>query len=109
MVDDHIFVYDISGLTKWAIILVGILLLEVLLRYVFIYATNWLGQSVIKDLRVRVFNHISSLKLTYFDTTPIGTSTTRTINDIETINTVFSQGAITVSYTHLTLPTILLV
>ena len=96
MVDDHIFKYDIEGLTRWAIILVGVLLLEVLLRYVFIYATNWLGQSVIKDLRVRVFNHISSLKLTYFDTTPIGTSTTRTINDIETINTVFSQGAITI-------------
>ena len=96
MVDDYIFKYDIAGLTKWAIILVGILLLEVLLRYIFIYATNWLGQSVIKDLRVRVFNHISSLKLTYFDTTPIGTSTTRTINDIETINTVFSQGAITI-------------
>ena len=43
-----------------------------------------------------MFNHISSLRLKYFDTTPIGTSTTRTINDIETINTVFSQGAITI-------------
>lgn len=96
MVDDYIFNYDIPGLTKWALILVGILLLEVSLRYVFIYSTSLLGQSVIKDLRVRVFKHISSLRLSYFDTTPIGTSTTRTINDIETINTVFSQGAITI-------------
>ena len=96
MVDDYIFKYDIPGLTKWALILVGVLLLEVILRYVFIYSTSLLGQSVIKDLRVRVFNHISSLRLSYFDTTPIGTSTTRTINDIETINTVFSQGAITI-------------
>ena len=96
MVDDFIFKFDIPGLTKWAMIFIGVLLLEVILRYVFIYATSLLGQSVIKDLRVRVFKHISSLRLSYFDTTPIGTSTTRTINDIETINTVFSQGAITI-------------
>ncbi len=96
MVDDYIFKFDIPGLTNMAILLVVILMINVSLRYVFIYSTSWLGQSVIKDLRVRMFNHISSLRLSYFDTTPIGTSTTRTINDIETINTVFSQGAITI-------------
>lgn len=96
MVDDYIFKFDIPGLTNMAILLASILMVEVGLRYVFIYSTSWLGQSVIKDLRVRMFNHISSLRLSYFDTTPIGTSTTRTINDIETINTVFSQGAITI-------------
>ncbi|MDB4538821.1 ABC transporter ATP-binding protein/permease [Saprospiraceae bacterium] len=96
MVDDYIFKFDIPGLTNMAMLLGFILMIEVALRYVFIYSTSWLGQSVIKDLRVRMFNHISSLRLSYFDTTPIGTSTTRTINDIETINTVFSQGAITI-------------
>lgn len=96
MVDDYIFKFDIPGLTNMAVLLASILMVEVGLRYVFIYSTSWLGQSVIKDLRVRMFNHISSLRLSYFDTTPIGTSTTRTINDIETINTVFSQGAITI-------------
>ena len=96
MVDDYIFKFDIPGLTNMAILLGVILMIDVALRYVFIYSTSWLGQSVIKDLRVRMFNHISSLRLSYFDTTPIGTSTTRTINDIETINTVFSQGAITI-------------
>jgi ATP-binding cassette subfamily B multidrug efflux pump len=96
MVDDYIFKFDIPGLTNMAILLGVILLIDVALRYIFIYSTSWLGQSVIKDLRVRMFNHISSLRLSYFDTTPIGTSTTRTINDIETINTVFSQGAITI-------------
>jgi len=55
-----------------------------------------LGQNVIRDLRIRVFDHITSLRLTFFDNTPIGTSTTRTINDIETINTVFTQGVITI-------------
>ena len=96
MVDDYIFQYDIPGMTKVALIFIVALIAESILRYTFIYSTSVLGQSVIKDLRVRVFNHISSLRLKYFDTTPIGTSTTRTINDIETINTVFSQGAITI-------------
>ena len=96
MVDDYIFQYDIPGMTKVALIFIGALIAESILRYTFIYSTSVLGQSVIKDLRVRVFNHISNLRLKYFDTTPIGTSTTRTIIEIETINTVFSQGAITI-------------
>jgi len=103
MVDDYIFKYDISGMTMVAMIIIGVLIVEVILRYFFIYSTNWLGQSVIRDLRVKVYKHIISLKLSYFDTTPIGTSTTRTINDIETINTVFSQGAITIIADILTL------
>lgn len=96
MVDDYISVKDLEGLMNMAMIFVGVLVMEAALRYVFIYSTNLLGQLVIRDLRVRVFNHISKLKLTYFDRTPIGTSTTRTINDIETINQIFSQGAITI-------------
>lgn len=96
MVDDYIFVNDIEGLTKIALLIVGVLVFEVFLRYAFIYSTSWLGQSVIRDLRVRVFRHITSLRLKYFDKTAIGTSTTRTINDIETINSVFSQGIITI-------------
>ncbi len=96
MVDDYISVKDLAGLMNMAMVFVGVLVIEAALRYVFIYSTNLLGQLVIRDLRVRVFNHISKLKLTYFDRTPIGTSTTRTINDIETINQIFSQGAITI-------------
>ena len=103
MVDNHIYQMDIEGMTRIGLILMALLFLEALLRYVFIYASNWLGQSVIRDLRVRVFNHISSLRLSYFDRTPIGTSTTRTINDIETINTVFSEGVITILADLLTL------
>ena len=103
MVDDYIFQYDIPGLTKIALLLCGVLILEVLLRYLFIFSANWLGQSVIRDLRVRVFKHITGMRLSYFDTTPIGTSTTRTINDIEAINTVFSQGVLTIVADILTL------
>ena len=109
MVDEHIFKYDVPGMTRIALLICAILLLHVSLQYAFIYTTNWLGQSVIKDLRVNVFKHITSLKLSYFDKTPIGTSTTRTINDIETINTVFSQGVITIIADLLTLVAVLVI
>ncbi len=95
-VDRHIITYDFDGLVRMLLILFGVVLLSGLMRYGFIYMTSLLGQSVIKDLRIRVFEHITKLKLTYFDRTPIGKSTTRTISDIETINSVFSQGVITI-------------
>jgi len=96
MVDDHIFQLDISGLKNVAIIYMLVVLAVVITRYFFIYYTALLGQSVIKDLRVRVFDHISNLNLSYFDRTPIGRATTRTINDVERINDVFAQGVITI-------------
>lgn len=95
-VDNYILIFNPEGLNRMILLLTGILFLNGVLRYSFIYSTNWLGQSVIRDLRVRIFKHITSLRLKYFDKTAIGTSTTRTINDIETINTVFSQGVITI-------------
>jgi len=96
MVDDYMFKGDVQGMTMLAGILFGVLLLEVVLRYLFLYNADWLGQITIRDLRVRVFNHVSRLNLSYFDKTPIGTSTTRTISDIEAINTIFSEGSITI-------------
>jgi ATP-binding cassette, subfamily B, multidrug efflux pump len=107
MVDKHIFAHDVSGMTFMVTVLLVLLFLEVAIQYVFNYMTSWLGQSVIRDLRVRVFKHVSSLNLSYFDKTPIGTSTTRTINDIETINSVFSEGIITIIADLLTLIVVL--
>ncbi len=96
MVDDYIVKFDLQGLQKMTLIIAGVLILEALVRYGFTYITNWLGQSVVRDLRDKVFSHITSLRLTYFDRTPIGTSTTRTINDIQTLNTVFTDGGIAI-------------
>lgn len=96
MVDDYVFKGDVHGMTVLACIIVGVLILEVLLRYFFLYYADWLGQATIRDLRVKVFSHVTGLNLNYFDKTPIGQSTTRTINDIEAINTVFSEGSITI-------------
>lgn len=102
-VDEYILAGNYEGLLWIVGLLFGVLLFEGALQYFFTYITGLLGQSVIKDLRLRVFKHINSLRLSYFDRTPIGNSTTRTINDIETINTVFSQGAITIVADVLTL------
>ncbi len=109
MVDEHIMNFDLPGMLRMAAILMGLLIITVLMRYGFIYSTNWLGQSVIRDLRSQVFKHIISLKLRYFDQTPIGTLTTRTINDIESINTVFSQGVITIVADILSIVAVLII
>ncbi len=84
--------------TYWLIVItviqVGMLLFETGLRFYFTYITAWLGQSVIKDLRVSVYKKVLSLNLSQFDKTPIGTLTTRTVNDVESINDIFSDGLI---------------
>lgn len=103
MVDDHIFSGDLQGMTFMACAIFGLLVFEVVLRYFFLYHADWLGQATIRDLRVKIFKHITSLNLSYFDRTPIGQSTTRTINDIESINTIFSEGSITIMADVLTL------
>ncbi len=78
------------------IVQIGLLLVETAVRFFFSYITNWLGQSVIKDLRVAVYRKVVRLNLGFFDRTPIGTLTTRTINDIEAINDIFSEGIISI-------------
>jgi ATP-binding cassette subfamily B protein len=87
-----------KGIWEWVlwitIIQVAFLFLESGLRFYFSYITAWLGQNVVKDLRVRVYKKILSLNLSQFDRTPIGTLTTRTVDDIERINDVFADGFI---------------
>jgi len=73
---------------------IGFLLMETGLRFYFSYITAWLGQNVVKDLRVKVYKKVLHLNLSQFDKTPIGTLTTRTVDDIERINDVFSDGLI---------------
>ena len=108
-VDKYVLALDLEGLKYMMMLLIGILLLETVMRYIFRYSSSLLGHSVIKDLRIKVFNHISSLNLKYFDKTPIGTAITRTINDIETINSIFSQGVITIIADILSLIAVLVI
>ncbi|TXH22750.1 MAG: ABC transporter ATP-binding protein [Chitinophagaceae bacterium] len=76
------------------LIQIALLLLESGIRFLFSYTSAWLGQTVVKDLRNQVYKKVLNFKLNQFDKTPIGTLTTRTINDIESINEVFSDGFI---------------
>ena len=81
----------IIGIT---IIQLGILLVETVCRFIFSFFTASLGQMVVKDMRVVTYQKVINLNLSQFDKTPIGTLTTRTINDIESINDIFSDGLI---------------
>ncbi len=85
------FIETIINITLLQIVL---LLAESIVRFYFSFITSWLGQNVVKDMRVKVYNKILGLNLSQFDKTPIGTLTTRTINDIESINDIFSDGLI---------------
>lgn len=107
-VDDYIMAFNANGLLVMAGLLVGLIILQAVIRYFFVYSTGWLGQSVIRNLRTRVFDHVLTLRMRYFDTTPIGTSTTRTINDVETINDVFSDGIITIVAEIMTMITVMI-
>lgn len=84
----------INVIVTITLIQVGLLLVETIFRFYFTYITAWLGQTVVKDLRVFVYRKILRLNLTQYDKTPIGTLTTRTINDIEAINDIFAEGLI---------------
>ena len=86
-----------------SILQVILLIIETAMRFAFSFITSWLGQSVINDLRKEVFSKVLGLNLSQFDTTPIGTLTTRTINDIESINDVFSDGFIPIIADMLTI------
>ncbi len=95
MVDDYILQNDLPGLYLMGFIFFIAIVATVVLKYLLSYYSGFLGQLVIRDLRNRVFDHLILLRLRFFDQTPIGRVTTRTINDVETINTVFTQGIIT--------------
>lgn len=109
MVDDYILQENMSGLKFMAFVYIGFVALNAFLRYCFIYGSALLGQSVVRDMRTKIFRHITSFKLGYFDKTPIGTATTRTINDIEAINRVFEQGIITIVADILAIVAVLLI
>jgi ATP-binding cassette subfamily B multidrug efflux pump len=82
---------------------VGFIIVETVLRFLFTFGMAWLGQQVIRDLRNKVYDKIMLWEMRQFDKTPIGTLTTRTINDIESINDIFSDGLIPIVADFLTI------
>lgn len=102
-VDRYIAHNQLQMLMWMGVVYFGVLVVESLLRFWFTYRTNWLGQTVVNDLRNTVFKKILFQNIGYYDRTPIGTLTTRTINDIESINDVFSEGIISIAADVLTI------
>jgi len=81
-----------SGLLLYAVIMGIALLLEGLSQYYFVYWANWLGQDIVKDIRTKLFQHLLTFRMKYFDTAPVGQLVTRSVSDIEQIARIFSQG-----------------
>ena len=109
IVDDYILLKNYDGMLTLIIIMVGVLFLEVIFMYLFTFYANWLGQKVIKDLRVNIFQKIIKFKMSFFDNNAVGRLVTRTVNDIETIASIFSQGLFTIIADILKMLTVLIV
>lgn len=91
-VDDYIRPRDYQGMVLFVSLMFGALILEVIFQFLFVFYANSLGQKIIKDLRVQLFEKITLFKMAYFDKSAVGRLVTRAVSDIETIASIFSQG-----------------
>ena len=91
-IDDYITLKNYEGLLHITYILIALLCAEVLMQFLFSYFSNWLGQTVIRDVRQKLFAHLLRLKMRYFDKSSIGVLVTRAVNDMERIGEIFSSG-----------------
>ena len=90
--DKDVAVGNYDAMVRMMVILMVLLVVNSIAQYVHTYLSGWLGQQVIRDIRARLYQHIISLRLRFFDKTPIGRLVTRTISDVETLSDVFSEG-----------------
>ncbi|MDJ1479010.1 ABC transporter ATP-binding protein [Cytophagaceae bacterium YF14B1] len=91
-IDHYILRMDYQGLTKMVLIMVALLFSQAIIQYCNTYLSGWLGQNIIRDIRIKLYRHLLDLRLKFYDNTPIGRLVTRTISDIETLADVFSEG-----------------
>lgn len=91
-IDTNVAMGDYPGLVDMILILLGLLILQAIIQYLHTYYSAWLGQTIIKDIRVKLYRHLQSLRPKFFDQTPIGRLVTRNVSDIETLAEVFSTG-----------------
>ncbi len=91
-IDNEVANGDYPGLVNMIVLLISLLVAAAIVQYIHTYLSGWLGQNIIRDIRVKLFMHIQKLRLKFFDKTPIGRLVTRNISDIETLAEVFSQA-----------------
>ena len=95
-IDNYIMIPNKEKLLDIIILLLALLCFEGIVQFFYIYLSTWIGQHIIQDIRSKIFSHILSLKMKYFDNTPIGSLVTRCVSDIETIADIFSQGLLVI-------------
>lgn len=91
-IDEYVAVGDREGLINTIYILVGLMLLQALVQFAHTYLSGWVGQVIIRDIRIKLYQHLLKMKLKFFDHTPIGRLVTRNVSDVETLADVFSEG-----------------
>lgn len=94
-IDDKIMNNDFPGLQFIVLIMLATLILQGIIQYGMTYLTSWIGQKIIYDLRKKIFDHIMTLDLKFFDKNPIGRIVTRVTGDVEVLFEVFSSGLVT--------------
>lgn len=95
MVDEYVVTHqDPNALFFWTMVVVGMLVMETIIQFLTTYFSNLLAQSVVKDLRIKLYRHLVSFKMKYFNRTPVGAVVTRVVSDLEAVSQVFSQGLI---------------
>lgn len=108
-IDDYVSIGDKPGLLRIIYILVGLMVLQSVVQFFHTYLSGWVGQVIIRDIRIKLYEHLLKMKLKFFDNTPIGRLVTRNVSDVETLADVFSEGLAAIIGDLLQLVTILAV
>ncbi|SIS82505.1 ABC transporter ATP-binding protein [Belliella pelovolcani] len=108
-IDDYVALGERPGLVQIIYLLVGLMVLQAFVQFAHTYLSGWIGQVIIKDIRIRLYRHLLKMRLKFFDNTPIGRLVTRNVSDIETLADVFSEGLAAIIGDLLQLVTILAV
>ena len=95
-IDDHISRSDWNGLLYMILLILAVIIVYALLQYLLNYLLQWIGQKVLYDIRIKLFRHIQSLSLRFYDKNPVGRMVTRVTNDVEALNNLFSSGVINI-------------
>ncbi|NCQ15915.1 MAG: ABC transporter ATP-binding protein [Flavobacteriales bacterium] len=95
-IDENIATKTVEGFLPYVVIMAVMLMLEVIFQWFFIYYAGWLGQNVVKDVRVKLFNHLLKFKMQYYDNSSVGVLITRAVTDMERIADIFGQGLFTI-------------
>jgi len=91
-IDKYVALSNFGGLVNMTLLLVGLIIVTAIIQYLHTYLSGWLGQFIVRDIRVKLFKHLQTLRLRFFDKTPIGRLVTRNVSDVETLSDVFSEG-----------------